>query len=83
MSGTWARQEAEILRALACLGHDPQALKMDRPGCSGVRAEVRDYLETHSAENWKGTRFGKAWERLLDNKGEKGIRYATDSPPAP
>ena len=81
--GTWQRQEAEILRALACLGHAPQALKLERPGFPGVPSEVRDYLEANSAENWKGTRFTKAWGRLLDNKGGTGIRYATDPPPTP
>lgn len=55
-------QEAEILRVLRELGHQPKALPKNVPGKPGVKAEVRGRL------SFTVKVFNKAWERLSDGK---------------
>lgn len=54
-------QEAEILRVLRELGHQPKALPKHVPGKRGVKAEVRGRL------SFTVKVFDKAWERLSDD----------------
>jgi hypothetical protein len=59
----FAAQEAAIIAALHGLGHDPLQLPRNAPGKAGVKAQVRDQLD--STGIWTGrTVFAKAWERM-------------------
>ncbi|KWA65525.1 hypothetical protein WL28_25375 [Burkholderia ubonensis] len=53
-------QEAEILRVIRELGHDPAMLPKQKPGTSGVKSAVRQKL------SFSQKVFNKAWERLRD-----------------
>ncbi|WP_232341786.1 hypothetical protein [Burkholderia pseudomallei] len=53
-----AHQEAEILRVIRELNHDPKKLPKQKPGKPGVKAAVREKL-TFSKKV-----FDKAWDRL-------------------
>jgi hypothetical protein len=57
-----AHQEAEILRVIRELGHDPKKLPKPKSGKPGVKAAACKVL------NWQGTIFDKAWERLRSGK---------------
>ncbi|WP_321955370.1 hypothetical protein [Burkholderia cenocepacia] len=53
-----AHQEAEILRIIRELNHDPKKLPKQKPGKPGVKAAVREKL------NFSKKVFDKAWDRL-------------------
>ncbi|KVN71389.1 hypothetical protein WM03_23820 [Burkholderia ubonensis] len=53
-----AHQEAEILRVIRELNHDPKKLPKQKPGKPGVKAAVREKL------NFSKKVFDKAWDRL-------------------
>ena len=59
-------QEQEILRVIRELSHDPKKLPKQKPGKSGVKAEVRQKL------SFSVKVFDKAWERLRASQDIQG-----------
>jgi len=55
-------QEAEILRVITALGHNPTQLPKPKAGKAGVKAEVRGHLKFPTSV------FDKAWDRLRASK---------------
>lgn len=60
-------QEREIIRSIRELGHDPAALPKSTPGKSGIRAAVRDSLQSADPHRWTDSIFKKAWQRVIDD----------------
>ena len=60
-------QEAAILEKIREFGYDPKKLPRNEPGKAGVKASVRDKLNTSPLFEAK-TAFETAWERLSKGK---------------
>ena len=70
-------QEDEILRVLKELGYTAKGLPKGKNGTAGVKSEVKKALSSSGKDNWLGTIFEKAWERLM---GDERIAYKATVP---